>query len=99
MVRSVPEFYMHKKINGSTGELAVSVDDYRRFVAPMAPVVDAVPANVSVLDMEKYFCDTRYCYARNRKDELLFVDTNHFTHKKSLQIANDIVEKHLKLNS
>lgn len=97
MVRSVPEFYMRKKINRSTGELAISVDDYRRFVAPIAPVVDAVPANVSVLDMEKYFCDTRYCYARNRKDELLFVDTNHFTHKKSLQIANDIINQHLKL--
>jgi len=97
MVRSVPEFYMRKKINGSMGELAISVDDYRRFVAPMAPVVDAVPANASVLDMEKYFCDTRYCYARNRKDELLFVDTNHFTHKKSLQIANDIINEHLKL--
>ncbi|WP_049638188.1 acyltransferase family protein [Methylophilus sp. TWE2] len=97
MFRSVPEFYMRKKINDSKGELAISVDHYRRFIAPMTPVVDAVPANVSVVDTEKYFCDARYCYARNLKDELLYVDTNHFTHKKSLQIANDIINEHLKL--
>ena len=97
MPLSVPEFYMRKKIEHQKGELAISFNAYQQFVAPLQPVITSAQPSVSVLKTEAFFCDKNYCYARNSKDELLYMDTNHFSQKKSMQIAKKIVKEHLNL--
>lgn len=97
MPLSVPEFYMRKKLNGHKNELAITFESYKVFLEPLDQIIENAPPSVSILSTEKFFCDSSYCYARNNKDELLYVDTNHFSQKKSLQIAKKIIKEHLKL--
>jgi len=97
MPLSVPEFYMRKILNGHKNELVITFESYKDFLEPLEPIIENAPRSVSILSTEKFFCDSNYCYARNSKDELLYVDTNHFSQKKSLQIAKKIIKEHLKL--
>lgn len=96
MPLSVPEFYMRKKLNKQKGELMISAKNYQAFVAPLNPIIIGKPSEVSIINSEKFFCDANYCYARNNKDELLFMDTNHFSQKKSLQISKAVIKELLK---
>ncbi len=97
MPQSVPEFYMRKKINKQKGEMAITFESYQEYMALLHPVIHNSSPSISILSLEKFFCDENYCYARNNKDEILYVDRNHFSQKKSLQIARKIIKELIKL--
>lgn len=90
MPTDVPEYYMRRMLNHQETNARIRLSRHLEHIYSVNKMVNLIEAQAQVVRLEPFFCDTEFCYTKGKNDYLWYVDRDHFSHEKSVEIAQAI---------
>lgn len=86
----IPEYYMRRKLNNLDTNARILLSKHLEHIHSVNKMVKLIENNAHVIRLEPLFCDDKYCNTKGDHDNLWYVDRDHFSHEKSVEIAQAI---------
>lgn len=86
----IPEYYMRRKLNQKETNARMALSRHLEHNHSVHDIVEEIRHKAHIIYSEALFCDEKFCYTKGSSDNLWYVDTDHFSHEKSVEYAREI---------